>query len=196
MHSAAEHPPTRRLDARNTHLTASSDCSRVGSCSFCVITGGVVNDQKRLASCVAVGDVEVLSIAKFVREPHSIIRTPLLTPFRSFLFVYRTHMTERETSSCLSICLSVCLSAQNFKATVDQCLLSKLLEKTEVATKANEADANSASTKARANALSSVVEEGGGGGAAAAEGVRGGVRSESFTLISRKDMRAAVAQML
>ena len=99
----------------------------------------------------------------------------------------------------MSVCLSVCLSAQNFKATVDQCLLSKLLEKTEVATKANEADANSASTKARANALSSVVEEGGGGGgaAAAAEGVRGGgVRSESFTLISRKDMRAAVAQML
>ena len=69
-----------------------------------------MNDQKRLASCVAVGDVEVLSIAKFVREPHSIIRAPLLTPFRSFLFVYRTHMTERETSSCLSICLSVCLS--------------------------------------------------------------------------------------
>jgi len=96
----------------------------------------------------------------------------------------------------MSVCLSVCLSAQNFKATVDQCLLSKLLEKTEVATKANEADANSASTKARANALSSVVEEGGGGGAAAAEGVRGGVRSGSFTLISRKDMRAAVAQML
>ena len=96
---------------------------------------GVVNDQPRLASCVAVGDVEVLSIGKF-----------------------------------------------NFTATVDQLLLARLLQKTEEATKDDEEKSQSTGVAARKNALRAPVK-----------------REEElvmkFELISRREMRRAVAQM-
>ena len=98
---------------------------------------GVVNDQPRLASCVAVGDVEVLSIGKF-----------------------------------------------NFTATVDQLLLARLLQKTEEATKDDEEKSQSTGVAARKNALRAPSP----------------VKREEelvmkFELISRREMRRAVAQM-
>jgi hypothetical protein len=69
--------------------------------------------------------------------------------------------------------------------------LSKLLETTQEKTKEDEVDANSASTKARANALnrapSPIVE--------ASDEEDGSGVDAHFRLITRKEMRQAAAQM-
>ena len=116
------------------------DCGKPGERTMnvlrrgaCVGDWGVVNGQVRMASCVAVGDVEVLTIGKF-----------------------------------------------NFKATVDQLLLARLLVKTEGTTEESAKEGNIAVVVARNNALRAPSP----------------IREEaSFELISRRDMRRAVAQM-
>ena len=80
---------------------------------------------------------------------------------------------------------------QNFTATIDQVLLSKLLETTKEKTKEDEVDAKSAYTKASANALnrapSPIVENDEEEGQSAVE--------THFRLITRREMRNAAAQM-